>query len=126
LTSSSLKQNYYFSTLSSTAAGILYKTINMQEENNVNLSLQIIPINTADAYPAIDEAIYAVQRSGVKYEVQAFATLMEGPLPKLLQVVEDAKNAALSAGAEELVLNIQVHLKKDRDVALEEKTKKFK
>ncbi|MCB0630335.1 MAG: thiamine-binding protein [Saprospiraceae bacterium] len=98
----------------------------MNSNNNVNLSLQLIPINNADAYPIIDEAIYAIQRSGVKYEVQPFATLMEGPLPDLLKVVEQAKEAALSAGAEELVLNIQIHLKKEQDVALEEKTKKFK
>ncbi|WP_170110765.1 thiamine-binding protein [Flavilitoribacter nigricans] len=93
---------------------------------NVNLSLQIVPINTQDAYPVIDEAIYAIQRSGVKHEVQPFATLMEGELSELWQAVLDAKAAALEAGAEELILNIQVHLKKDKDVALTEKTEKFR
>lgn len=93
---------------------------------NVNLSLQVVPINTEEAYPIIDEAIYAIQRSGVKHEVQPFATLMEGELPLLWQAVLDAKEAALAAGAEELVLNIQVHLKKDKDVALTDKTEKFK
>lgn len=97
----------------------------MSNQNNVNLSLQVIPINTTDAYSAIDEAIYVIQRSGLKYEVQPFATLLEGPLPKLLEVVQEAKEAALAAGAEELVLNIQIHLKKEKDVALEEKTSKF-
>lgn len=92
---------------------------------NVNLSLQVVPINTEDAYPKIDEAIYAIQRSGVKYEVQPFATLMEGELGALWQAVLDAKEAALNAGAEELILNIQVHLKKDKDVALSDKTEKF-
>lgn len=92
----------------------------------VNLSLQVVPINIENAYPIIDEAIYAIQKSGVKHEVQPFATLMEGELDTLLEAVKQAKDAALTAGAGELILNIQVHLKKDRDVALEEKTMKFK
>jgi uncharacterized protein YqgV (UPF0045/DUF77 family) len=94
-------------------------------EKTVNLSLQVVPINTENAYPIIDEAIYAIQRSGVKHEVQPFATLMEGELEQLLEIVKQAKDAALKAGAEELILNIQVHLKKDRAVHLEEKTEKF-
>lgn len=94
-------------------------------KNRVNLSFQLIPVNTENAYPVIDEAIYAIQRSGVKYEVQPFATLMEGELDKLWQAVMEAKEAALQAGGEELILNIQVHLKKDQDVALTDKTEKF-
>lgn len=92
---------------------------------NVNLSLQVIPVNTERAYPIIDEAIYAIQRSGLRYEVQPFATLLEGQLEDVLAAVLAAKDAALSAGAEELVLNIQIHLKKGEDVAFEDKTEKF-
>ena len=93
--------------------------------NNVNLSLQVIPINEADAYPIIDKAIEVIQSSGLKYEVQPFATLIEGPLEKVLAVALAAKEAALAAGAQELVLNIQIHLKKDKDVSFEDKTGKF-
>lgn len=99
----------------------------MSDSNKkVNLSLQVVPINTESAYPIIDEAIFAIQRSGVKHEVQPFATLMEGELSELWQTVLAAKEAAINAGANELVLNIQVHLKKDKDVALNEKTEKFR
>ena len=93
--------------------------------NQVNLSLQVVPINTENAYPIIDEAIYTIQKSGIKHEVQPFATLMEGELETLLEVVKQAKDAALSAGAEELILNMQIHLKKDKSVYLGEKTAKF-
>lgn len=92
----------------------------------INLSLQIIPINTANAYPIIDAAINVVQDSGLKYEVQPFATLLEGPLDEVMEVAMQAKDAALEAGGEELVVNIQLHLKKDKDVHFEDKTKKFK
>ena len=79
--------------------------------NQVNLSLQLIPINTEGAYPIIDAAIACIQAADVKHEVQPFATLMEGDLESLLAVVLQAKDAALDAGAEELILNVQVHLK---------------
>ncbi len=91
----------------------------------VNLSLQIIPVNTADAYPIIDATIRVVQASGTKYEVQPFATLLEGSLEEVMAVAMQAKEAALQAGGEELVINLQLHLKKDQDVHFEDKTKKF-
>jgi uncharacterized protein YqgV (UPF0045/DUF77 family) len=92
---------------------------------NANLSLQVIPINTPDAYPLIDAAIQAIRDSGVRHEVQPFSTVMEGELERLLEIVAAAKNAALEAGAEELLLNIQIHLKKEGSVSLEEKTQKW-
>lgn len=91
----------------------------------VNLSLQIIPVNAADAYPIIDAAIHVVQASDVKYEVQPFATLLEGPLEEVMTVAMQAKEAALQAGGEELVINLQLHLKKNKDVHFEDKTRKF-
>ncbi len=94
--------------------------------HKVNLSLQIIPVNEANAYPMIDEAIRVIQNSGLRYEVQPFATIIEGSYEEVLAVATAAKDAALTAGASELVVNIQVHLKKEKDVVFEEKTQKFK
>lgn len=91
----------------------------------VNLSLQIVPVNTADAYPIIDAAIHIIQASGIKYQVQPFATLLEGPLPEVMEIAMQAKDAALEAGGEELVINMQLHLKKDQNVHFEDKTEKF-
>ena len=92
----------------------------------VNLSLQVIPVNSADAYPIIDAAIQVVQASGIKYVVQPFATLLEGPLDEVMNIAMRAKEAALEAGGEELVINMQLHLKKNQSVHFEDKTKKFK
>ncbi len=92
---------------------------------NVNLSFQLVPVNEKNAYPIIDEAIAVIQASGVRYKVTPFATILEGELSELLQIVIEAKEAALTAGAEELLLNIQIHLKKGESVAFEDKTRKF-
>ena len=42
-----------------------------------------------------------------------------------MEVALAAKDAAFQAGAQELILNIQIHLKKDKDVSFEEKIEKF-
>ncbi len=94
-------------------------------KHKVNLSLQVVPVNMENGYPAIDEAIYAIQASGVRHEVQPFSTVMEGTLEELWEVVQQAKSAAVNAGADELLLNIQIHLKAKADVSLAEKTDKF-
>ena len=91
-----------------------------------NLSLQVIPVNEENAYPIIDEAIKVVQNSGIRYQIQPFSTIMEGELSRLIEIVLEAKEAALTAGANELVLNIQIHLKKEQSVSFEDKTAKFK
>lgn len=93
--------------------------------NKVNLSLQVVPINEANAYPLIDEAIRVIQTSGLRYEVHPFATIVEGTFEEALAVVAAAKEAVLAKGASEVLLNIQLHLKKGKDVAFEDKTKKF-
>ena len=92
----------------------------------VNLSLQVAPVNTENSYAIIDEAIRVIQASGVKHEVQPFSTIMEGELERLLAIVLEAKEAAFRAGAEELLLNLQIHLKKDEDVSFEDKTGKYR
>lgn len=99
----------------------------MYQKSNkkVNVSFQLIPVNEANAYSIVDEAIKVIQDSGIRYQVQPFATLMEGELNHLLGIINQAKEAALKAGAKELILNIQVHLKNGEDVVFEDKTAKF-
>lgn len=91
----------------------------------VNLSLQVLPINLSNGYPVVDEAIRVIQESGIKHQVQPFSTVMEGELEELWRIVLQAKKAAEKAGAEELLLNLQIHLKKNQAVHFEDKTGKF-
>ena len=96
------------------------------QKPNCNLSLQVVPLNCSDAYDKVDEAIAVIKNAGVKHEVQPFATIMEGPLDELLAIVLKAKEAVFAHGADELLLNIQIHLKKDQSVSFEEKTAKHR
>jgi len=91
----------------------------------VNVSLQVIPINTSDAYPIIDQAIELIQASGLRYEVQAFGTIMEGEYDDIMEVIKQIRKRLYQTVGEEFIFNIQVHMKKNVDVSFEEKTKGF-
>lgn len=96
-------------------------------KNNVNLSIQMIPINTKKAYDGVDAAIAVIQQSGYKHEVQAFSTIIEGPFDELLELIGRVKTAVFEVeDVKEIIINLQFHMKKNVDVRFEEKTDKFK
>jgi uncharacterized protein YqgV (UPF0045/DUF77 family) len=99
----------------------------MNMDHKINLALQIIPkSNKEDIYTLVDKAIQVIQDSGLKYEVCPFETVMEGGYEEILQVVKKAQVACFAAGAEELLVNIKMQVRKDGDVSIEEKTGKYK
>lgn len=95
-------------------------------EKNVNLSIQVVPVNVSDSYSIVDKAIEVIQSKNIKYEVGPFSTSVEGPYSELMELIEEMKTASFEAGADELLLNIQIHAKKDKDVTFESKVQKFR
>lgn len=94
---------------------------------SINLGLQIVPKSkTKEAYALIDKAIEVIQRSGVKYEVTPFETVMEGPQEVLLNIANQAQEAVLKAGADEILVYYRMQIRKDSGVTMEEKTGKYK
>lgn len=92
----------------------------------INLALQVIPkVKDGNIYAIVDKAIEVIQKSGVKYRVCPFETVMEGPYDKLMQIVDDAQKACFDAGAEEVLVNIKIQRRPHADVAIEEKTGKY-
>jgi len=93
----------------------------------VNASLQIIPIVLdRHAYEWIDEAISIIQKSGVKYEVGAFATTLEGRYADVIKVVYDVNEYLLQKGCAEWIANVQIQIRNNGDITGDEKTGKFK
>ncbi|MEX2593876.1 MAG: thiamine-binding protein [Anditalea sp.] len=93
----------------------------------INLGLQIVPKSkTKEAYDLVDKAIEIIQRSGVKYEVTPFETVMEGPQEELLEIAKQAQEAVLQAGADEVLVYYRMHVRKNSHVTIEEKTGKYK
>lgn len=94
--------------------------------NNINLAIQVLPkVKNGDAYGVVDKAIEVIQKSGVKYRVCPFETVMEGPYERLMQIADEAQKACFAAGAEEVLVNMKIQRRPHGDVTIEEKTGKY-
>lgn len=94
--------------------------------NIVNLAIQVLPIATGkDKYAVIDSAIAAIAKSGLKHKVCPFETVVEGPYDRVMQLLNEIQLICFEAGAEELLVNMKLHRRKNEDVFIEEKTGKY-
>jgi len=92
-----------------------------------NASLQIIPIvNDKHPYEWIDEVIEVIKRSGIKYEVGPFATIVEGTYNEIMEVVNKVNEYLLLRNCTEWICNVQLQVRSAADITSDEKTKKFR
>ena len=94
-------------------------------KHQVHIAIQIVPISKEHPYPIIDKAIEVIKMSGVDYRVGAMETVMQGDYRQLMDIVEKAQDACLNGGADEVVVTLKVHAKKDSDVSWVEKLEKY-
>ncbi|MFT8871731.1 MAG: thiamine-binding protein [Sporolactobacillus sp.] len=91
-----------------------------------NVGLQVLPFSKEkDTYDLVDKAIEVIQQSGVKYEVTALETIMEGELDELLAVVKQAVMATVTAGADEVAAEVKIHYR-PQGTSIEEKVGKYR
>lgn len=94
--------------------------------NNIILAIQVLPkVRDGNTSAVIDKVIEGIQRSGVKYKVCPFETVMEGPYDKLMPIVDNARKVCLDARVEEAVINIKLEIRPDRDVSMEAKISQY-
>ncbi|MFY4775319.1 thiamine-binding protein [Metabacillus sp. RGM 3146] len=94
---------------------------------SVNLAFQVLPKSDGgNTYEIVDKAIEIVQQSGVKYEVGAMETVMEGELDELLDIVKRAQDACIKAGAFEVMTHMKIHYRPVEGVTIDEKLKKYR
>ncbi|MEJ7646699.1 MAG: thiamine-binding protein [Chryseolinea sp.] len=94
-------------------------------KNQVHVAIQIVPISKEHPYPIIDKAIAVINDSGVDFRVGAMETVMQGDYKALMDIVERAQDACLEGGAEEIVVTLKVHAKRNADVTWAEKLAKY-
>jgi uncharacterized protein (TIGR00106 family) len=93
----------------------------------INASLQVLPIaNDKHPYEWVDEAIDVIQQSGVKYEVGAFATVLEGNYKEVMSVVNAINEYLHEHNCNEWILNVQLQIRSNSDITAEEKIEKYK
>lgn len=92
----------------------------------VNVGFQVLPKVADDkVYAVVDKAIEVVQKSGVKYEVGAMETVMEGELDHLIEIVKKAQEVCVEAGASEVMTYIKIHYRPE-GVSMDEKLAKYR
>ncbi len=95
--------------------------------HTVNLAVQVLPLGipTEEAYRIIDEAIAVIGRSGLKYEVCPFETVIEGPYDRVMNILDELQLACTKAGADTILVNMKLHRSFSRDLAITDKTGKY-
>ncbi|MEJ2005157.1 MAG: thiamine-binding protein [Cyclobacteriaceae bacterium] len=94
----------------------------------INASIQIVPVSkrTADhSYKLIDEAIAVIADSGLEFRVTPMETVVQGPYDEVMQLFKKAQEKCFAAGADELVVQIRLHLDRRKDIDFRDKTGKY-
>lgn len=82
-----------------------------QAPRHMIAEIQVVPrpVGTAaDRYRHVDAAIAAIQASGLRHEVHAMGTVIEGPPEKVWPLLQAVHQATLDAGAERTLSFIKV------------------
>ncbi len=91
-----------------------------------NASLQIVPVvNDKHPYEWVDEAIGVIKNSGIKYEVDSFATVIEGTYDEIMEVINEVNEYLLAHNCAEWICNIQLQIRSKEDITGYEKTRKY-
>lgn len=95
---------------------------------NSALAIQCLPQGVEgkeQVYHAVDQAIAAIEASGLPYTVGPFETVIEGPLDQLFALAQAAHKAVLEAGAPGVATYMKLFSAPDLGSS-EEKTGKFR
>ena len=85
------------------------------------LEISVVPVGTDS--PSISsyiaQACKEAQRNGIKYDVTATSTVMEGDLRALVDVARQMHEAAFHGGSQRVVTNISIDERRDRNQSME-------
>lgn len=91
-----------------------------------NVSLQVLPcVPEEEIYQVVDQVIALIDRSGVAYEVGPMETTMEGDLDSLLEIVKEAQEVCVQAGAARVVSVVKIDYRPG-GVTMDEKINKYR
>ncbi len=80
------------------------------KNTEVYLAFQVIPrVREGNNFEVVDKALEIVKAAGVPFQVAAMETTMRGDLDHLLDIVKQAQQRCLDAGAVEVITNIKIH-----------------
>jgi len=95
-------------------------------KNKINMAIQVLPrAEGKDTYSLVDKAIEIIEKSGVKYKVCPFETVMEGSYDELMEIVKKVHEACYNSGTETMMTYIKIQSSALNDVTIDDKMKKY-
>ncbi|HLL44457.1 MAG TPA: thiamine-binding protein [Segetibacter sp.] len=92
----------------------------------VNASIQILPIvQDKHPYEWVDEAISVIQKSGIKYKIGPFTTVVEGSYEEVMHVVNNVNEHLIRNKCNEWITSVQFNIRSNSDITASEKVSKF-
>ncbi len=93
---------------------------------HVNVAIQVLPsCSHKDSYEIVDAAIEVISKSGLKFRVCPFETVIEGEYNEVMEVVKAAIEACYRSGAEKVLTNLKIQTSADQAVTIEDKVGKY-
>jgi uncharacterized protein YqgV (UPF0045/DUF77 family) len=93
-----------------------------------NMDIQILPTvegGEKEKYAVIDKVIEHIISTGLKYEVGALGTTVEGEFSDLVEILEKAQDICFNEGAERVCTIAKFDYKKE-GITIEEKVGKYR
>lgn len=91
----------------------------------INASLQVLPSGgPLHPYEIVDRAIEVIEKSGLKYKVCPFETVVEGTYDEIMSVFKLAQQACYDAGAESVMAYFKIQSSVE-NVSIEDKVGKY-
>jgi len=85
--------------------------------------ISVLPLGTGS--PSLSDyvakAVEVLRKRGLKYQVTAMGTLVEGELGEILEAVREMHEAVLEAGAQRVITTLKVDERRDKPLSLEGK-----
>jgi len=95
-------------------------------DKKLNMAIQVLPRSTKlGTYDMVDSAIEVIQKSGLKYQVCPFETVVEGYYGELMDLLKTIHEAVYMGGAEEMIANVKIQTCLNQDVLIEDKMHKY-
>ena len=85
--------------------------------------LSVVPIGTDN--PSVSqyviEALKAIKKSGLPYELSSMGTAVEGPLDRILDLTRKVHEGAFRLGAERVITTLKIDDRKDKPLTIDGK-----
>lgn len=96
------------------------------KENKINVAIQVLPeAEGKQKYSLVDEAILTIQKSGLKYQVCPFETVVECTFDELTNLLGRIHESCRNAGTERMLTNLKIQVDFENNVAIEDKMEKY-